>query len=557
MSAKKLEYILTLIAAILLVWLANQLANEYRVLWDFTEEKKYTLHSATQKVLEDLNEPVTIEVYLDGELPSNFQRFQNAIDQNLTQFTIYAGRNLQYRFTNPSVASSEQARNKYYRQLMDKGLQASNITYRAEGKQTERLVFPGAIISYRGREKVVNLLQGNRAKSPDEMLNQSIEGLEYELINAIAEIQKNQRKRIGYIMGHNEPDSLRIAGFTNAVLEKYDLFKIDLPSRRTPLTGYEAIIIGKPSSGFSRKEKFLLDQYVMNGGNLIAFIDALEVDITKVEGEGTVAFPYNLGLDDLFFKYGVRVNKDYVADVNCGTTPIVTGEVGNQPRVEFLPWPYYPIITNYTKHPLVRNLDATWFRGAATLDTVKADGIKKTPLFLTSQYTRVFTPPVMVSYNDLKEKLQPEAFTGGVHSLGYLLEGKFTSLFKNRILPSGVNKSEFREDGLDAKVILISDGDFIVNELDIDEGGPLPMGVDAYSKTTYANESFLINALDYMTDDDELMLARNREIKIRPLDRVKVQEQSTRWRWINMTVPIALIVLFGVTKAFIRKKKFS
>ena len=225
------------------------------------------------------------------------------------------------------------------------------------------------------------------------------------------------------ITGHGEPDTTDLAGMTNAILSKYDLFRIDLPSRKSLLTGYDVIMITKPVRAFGEVEKYYLDQYVMNGGNLLVFMDALSVDMSQASGSGTLAFPIETHLQDLFFRYGVRINGNYVADVNCGYTPVYTGSVGEQPRIEMLPWPYSPIISNYGKHVTVKNLDATWFRGAATLDTVKAEGIRKTPLFITSENTKVFSPPVQVSYNDLQDKLRPEFFTSGSQSIGLFIGG--------------------------------------------------------------------------------------------------------------------------------------
>lgn len=557
MTSLKSNRILSWITALLLVILVNQVAWRYRIFWDTTEEKRYTLDPATQKLLLGLEEPVNIEVYLAGELPANFKRFQQSTRQLLEQFSLYGGNRIQFTFTDPALATSTKARNTYFNSLVEKGLQPSNISYTNNGEKTEKLIFPGAVVSYRGEEVAVNLLKGNRAAPIDEIINQSIEGLEYELAATIRKMQVNNLPKVGFVLGHNEPDSSMLAGFTNAILSRYELFKINLPNRKALLTGYDVIIIGKPTERFSEYEKYLLDQFVMNGGKLILFLDALAVNMQEAGGEGTIALPYDTDLDDLLFRYGVRLNRDYVADINCGDVPIVSGNVAGQPRIELLPWPYFPVITHYGKHPLVRNLDATLFRGVSTLDTVKAEGIIKTPLFYTSPYTRVFSPPVRVSYNDLREKLKPESFTSGEQVLGYLLEGNFTSLFKNRFPPAGIERSEMKEIGAPTKIIIISDGDFIRNEFNPENQSPLPMGVDPYNKTTYANENFLMNALDYLTDDSGLLAARNREIAIRPLNKVKVLNERTYWKIVNMAIPIALLVVFGFLKFYLRKHKYG
>lgn len=555
LDSPRLYHIQILIIAVLGSILLYQVSDRNTLQIDFTEEKRFTLHPSVNRLVSKLEDPVTIEVFLSGELPSNFKRLQNAIRQKLERFALEADQNIQFKFSDPSIAASTQARNRYYRQLIDKGIQPSNISYVRDGQKTEKLVFPGAILNYRGQEIGITLLKGNRTRSIDEMLNQSIEGLEYELANAIQQLTSGQKRRIGFVTGHNDLDSAELAGFTNAVLSRYELYRIDLRNRQTSLKGYDAVVIGKPSVPFTEEEKFFLDQYVMNGGNMLFFMDALSVNMQEAEGEGTIAVPNELNLDDLLFRYGIRVNRDYVADVNCGNTPVVTGIIGDQPRIELLPWPYWPIVTNYSSHPIVRNLDATWFRGASTIDTVKADGIIKTPLFLTSPYTRVFGPPVRISYNDLNDKLKPEAFTSGPQTLGYVLEGKFTSLYKNRFLPEVVNKQNYQEDGIEAKIVVVSDGDFIRNDFSLENDNPLPMGMDTYSQVKYANEDFLVNALDYVVDDYGLMAARRRELKIRPLDRVKVESSGSFWKWMNIGTPILLVVIFGLAKSFIRKAK--
>ncbi|NQW27480.1 MAG: gliding motility-associated ABC transporter substrate-binding protein GldG [Flammeovirgaceae bacterium] len=557
METRKLNHFLIFLVGILGVLLLNQFANRYRYRLDLTEEKRYTLHPPTREVLKKLKEPVTIEVFLEGELPSNFKRLKIAIQETLEQFAYLGGDRIQFRFTDPALAVNTKARNEYFRSLIEKGLQPSNVSFTKEGQKTEKLIFPGAIITYQGRELGLSLLKGNRSISIEEMLNQSIEGVEYELSAGIKEIQSLTRRKIGLITGHGEPDTTDLAGMTNTILSKYDLYRIDLPKRNSVLTGYDVIVLTKPTVPFTEVEKYYLDQFIMNGGNLLVFMDALTVDMSQADGFGTIAVPVASNLQDLFFKYGIRVNENYVADVNCGYTPVYTGAIGEQPRIEMLPWPYSPIITNYGNHLLVKNLDATWFRGASTIDTVKAVGILKTPLFLTSENTKVFSPPVQVSYNDLQDKLRPEAFTSGSKALGYLLEGQFTSLYANRFPPRGVDRTTFREKGDEAKLIVISDGDFIRNDFSIENQNPLPMGMDAYTNTTYANEAFLLNALDYMFDDQGLMLARNKQIKIRPLNKSRVIQEASYWRWLNTAGPLLVLLCLGMIINFFRRRQFA
>lgn len=557
MNEERVHILLQSLIVVLSVWLVNQLAGRFPLQWDMTEEKRYTVSQATKELLRSLNEEVFFEVYLAGELPANFQRFQKSIREMLGQFQAESGNKVQYKFTDPSQAASNQARNQYYQSLIDKGVQVTNLNYKnADGDKMEKLIFPGAVVSKGMNEMAINLLKGNSATGPEGVLNQSIEGLEYELASAISQLGQGGVKRIAYITGHGSPDSLDLAGFRNTILSKYNLFRVSLTNKEE-LTGYDAVIIGKPTKPFTEQEKYLVDQYLMRGGNLIYFIDALSVNMDSASGEGTVAIPYESNLTDQLFRYGVRINQNFILDVNSGQFPVVAGNMGDQPQIQMLPWPFFPVLTNFSKHPSVRNLDAILGRFVSDIDTVKAEGIKKTPLITTSAYTKVMGPPVRVAFNDLRDVLRPERFTDGPRAIGYLLEGNFTSLYANRLIPKGFDESEFQSKGQPGKVIVVADGDMIRNDLDPETNEPLDLGVEPFTNTTYANKEFLLNILDYLVDDSGLIETRSREVKIRPLDRVKVQQERTRLQVINLGVPILLIFILGAFKWWLRKRKYA
>ncbi len=557
MRATKQKIILQTLIVLLSVWLVNQLALRYRSRIDLTEEKRYTVSKATKDLLQSLDEEVYFEIFLAGDLPSNFERFRKSIGEMLDQFSLESGNRVSYKFTDPAQATNLQARNQFYQSLIDKGVQATNLNYKnAEGDKMEKLIFPGGLVSKGLTELPINLLKGSSAAGPEGILNQSIEGLEYELASAIAQLNGGGIKRIGYVTGHGSPDSLEIAGFRNTVLSKFDLFNISLEGKKE-LSGYDAIVIGKPTQPFTEEEKFLIDQYLMKGGNLVYFIDALSVNMDSASGVGTVAIPYETNLTDQLFKYGVRVNQNFVLDVNSGQFPVVAGNMGNQPQIQMIPWPFFPVLTNFSKHPSVRNLDAILGRFVSEIDTVKAQGIKKTPLITTSPYTKLLGPPVKVAFNDLRDELIPERFTDGSKTVGYLLEGNFTSLYANRLVPKDFDKNQFISKGEPGKVIVIGDGDIIRNEFDPETGEPLGLGVEAFTKTTYANEEFILNILDYLVDDSGLVETRSRQVKIRPLDRVKVQNDRTSIQIVNLVIPVVLILIIGILKWYLRKRKFS
>ncbi len=556
MSEKKLHIVLQTISFLLLVWLANQLADRSNVKLDLTEEKRYTISDATKRLLSGLDQEVTFEVYLDGDLPPNFKRFRNAMAEMLGRFAEESSNRVQFKFTDPAQASSAQARNAFFQSLMEKGLQPTRLNYSKDGDKLQKMVFPCALAASGVNELPVNLLKGNRSTSPEEILNQSIEGLEYELSAAIAQLVNGGTKRIGFITGHGAPAGEELAGFKNAILNKYDLYDVSLKGKKE-LLGYDVVIVGKPRTAFTESEKYVLDQYLMKGGRLVFFLDALSVNIDSALGEGTVAIPYETNLTDQLFKYGARINNDLVLDVNSGQLPIVSGNFGNQPQIQMIPWPFFPVVSNYAKHPAVRNLDAVMVRFASSVDTVKAVGIKKTPLLSSTQYSKVLGPPVRVALNDLQDKLREELFTDGVQNLGYLLEGKFTSLYANRLVPKEFDKAAFQEKGVESKVVLVADGDLIVNEFDPETSEPLALGVEAFTKATFANEQLILNILDYLVDDSGLIATRSRELKIRPLDRVKVKQERTQWQVVNLVLPVLMILILGAVKWFIRRKTFA
>lgn len=553
---KKTESILYLLIGIVVIVFINVLA--YRLIWrlDLTEEKRYTIQSATRQMLSDLPGKVYVEVYLEGDFNPEFKRLQKSIRETLEQFRIYGGSNIQFRFQSPDEAESAKARNQFYYKLANMGIQPTTVFDNQNGQRVEKLIFPGAVISYQGQEVGVLLLKGNRAAGSSAVLNQSIEGIEYELANAIRKITQPEKKRIALIQEHGELDSLETAGMLNSLLENYQVLKVKL-SQKTVLEGYDAVIVAKPRIAFTEREKYLLDQYLVKGGRLLFFIDQLSVNMDEAAADVTMALPVNHNLDDLLFKYGVRINQDLVQDIQCGNFPVVVGNMGDQPQITMLPWPYFPLTAQYGKHPTVRNLDATLIRFGSSIDTVKAAGITKTPLIFSSPYTKISTSPVSVSLNDLRGGLNPQLFTKGSLPMAYLLEGSFISAFKNRIIPEGFDRNTFTEQAAQGKVLICSDGDLIRNEIDNKTGQPLPLGFDQFSRQTYANNDFLLNTINYLTDEHGIIAARSKELKIRPLDKIKVQKEKMKWQIVNIVAPLLLLSVFGVVRAFWRKRKYS
>ncbi len=555
-DSKKLESLLRLGIVLVTIIVVNLLISNQVWQWDLTEEKRYSVSPATESLLRNLDEPVYIEVYLEGDFPAGFKRLQQSVRETLDQFRAYAGTNIQYRFIDPSAVASGGAQAAYYQDLGERGIQPTNLFATENGKKTEKIIFPGAMVSVGAQETPVMLLKGNKSASPDEVLNQSIEGVEYELASAIRKMVKSDRKRIGILYGHGELDTLKMASFTNALLDKYDVLRVNLPNKQR-LENYDALVMARPRTTFSEEDRFKLDQFIMRGGKLMAFIDPLHVEMDSVGGEGTIGVPYPLELQDLFFKYGFRLNTNLLQDINAGVFPVVTGMMGDKPQISMTPWPFFPIINSFGAHPISRNLDAVYTRFVASIDTVKATGIKKTPLAFSSKYTRVMSSPVRISFNDLRRDVQQENFNKSHVPVAYLLEGAFTSAFKNRILPENLRDEPFVADGVDNKLLIVADGDFVRNEMNYKTGQPLPLGFDPFTQNQYANEDMVMNAMEYLLDEDGIITARNKEVKIRLLDKVQIENDKVLWQVLNLVLPVLLVIIYGITRHFFRRKKYG
>lgn len=555
---KQLESFLKLGILAVSIFLVNVLSQKLGVFsrWDLTEDQRYSIQNTTKNVLKELDDVVYIEVYLDGDLSAGFRRLRNAIEEKLEQFKVYAGANITYKFIDPETAQSTEAKNEFFKLLFEKGIQGTNVFDNENGKRTQKLIFPGAIVSYGGQERPVILLKGSKAAGPQEQLNQSIEGVEYELASAIRSMTSTGRKRIAFLEGKQTLSDLEVSGITNTLLTQYDVFKTNL-NRSNALSNYDAVLINKPLQKFTELDRYKIDQYIMSGGKVLFFLDLFNVNMDSVGEDGTLEIARELGLESLLFKYGVRINPQIVQDLNSGAYPIVTGNFGNQPQIGLLPWPFHPVLVNFPNHPVTKNLDAVITRFVSPIDTVKASGVKKTPLLFTSEYTRALASPVRVAFSDFQDPPGPELFQQKNLPVGYLLEGNIQSAFKNRLLPVGVTPSDFIEQSASAQIFVASDGDFLRNEINIKTGNPVELGVEQFSGARYANEEFILNLLNYMLDENRLIEARTKDITLRPLNQIKLNEEKTYWQVLNIVLPVVLIALFGVLKFFYRKNKFT
>ena len=544
-----------LINGLLLAVVLNQLASLYFFRLDLTEERRYSIKQPTVELLQNLEDEVYVDVFLEGDLNAEFKRLRKAIAETLEEFRVFSGNKVKYRFSDPAAAVGQAAQREFMSDLVSRGIKPMNIIDSRDGKRTEKIVFPGALISVGGMQTGVMLLKDQIARGSQEDLNRAVEGVEFELANAIYQMTGVSRKRIGFVTGHGELDSLHLASLREALVAQYEVnLKASLSGK---LAGYDVLVVAKPQRVFSEKDKYMIDQYVLGGGKLLMLIDPVQASMDSISRGNFLAMPSRVGLEDLLFTYGVRVNEDLIQDLVSLRYPIVTGEVNGKPQMTAIEWPYFPMINHYAESPITRNLDATAFNFASTVDSVKAIGIRKTPLLLSSSYTRRVMAPVQIDVNSLRKEIKQENFSSGPFVLGYLLEGKFTSLFKNRFIPEGVDTPGNRRTGVDTRLIVIGDGDMVRNEINKRTGQPVALGFDGINGHTYANKELFLNMIAYLTDDAGLINARSKEVKVRPLDKEKIRDSAFTWQAFNLGFPLGLVILLGVVKIYLRKKKFG
>lgn len=556
----KRHNIFQLLLVICIIVLINIISSFVFTRFDLTSEKRFTLSESTKNVLKNLKDLVYVKVYLSGDFPPGFTRLENATKEMLDEMRIYSNGNLEYEFIDPSANPDPKQRNDLYRQLYQKGLQPTTLESKSKEGASQQVIFPGAIFSYGNNELVTQLLKDQLGAAPERMLNNSIQGLEYEIINTIRKITSPQPPLIAFIEGHGELDKDRVADFASTLQTFYGVERKKINGKLDALQNYKAIIIAKPDSAFDEKDKFIIDQFIMKGGRVLWLIDQLVADMDSLaNSDEVIAFARDLNLDDMLFRYGARLNYNLIQDLLATPIPVVTGNVGNKPQQKLLPWFYFPLVIPESKHPVVNNLNAIRFQFAGSIDTISAPGIKKTVLLTTSQYSKVQNAPARVSLQLMRNPPDPAEYNQSIKPLVVLLEGAFTSNFANRIPPVIAEDSVigFTESGISTKMVIISDGDLVRNDYRKSTGQAMPLGFDRYTGEFYGNKNFLLNVMDYLCDDSGLIGIRSKELKLRVLDKTELKNSKTSWQIIVTAGPLLLIIIFGIIKSYLRKRKFA
>ena len=572
----KKNQIVSFFVTVVIVVVLNVIGSFVFTRFDLTSEKRYTLSPTTKDILNGLDDYVYFKVYLEGDFPAGFKKLRRETKEMLDEFRAYT-KYIDYEFINPSESGDAAERNDTYRQLYQAGLNPTNLVDKnSDGSTKQMVIWPGALVSYRNNTEIaIDLLENQLGQSPEDALNASMQNLEFRLIDAVKKVTRLQRPNIAFIQGHGELETQDVYDIVQTLAQNYIVDTVTINGRVDALihrtqhedkdvkafASYDAIVIAKPTQPFDEKDKFLIDQYIMHGGKVLWLVEPVYATMDSLQSqESTIGLEQDLNLDDMLFKYGVRLNHDLLLDLNCAALPIRTGQVAGQAQLEFFRWYYFPLLQAASNHPMVRNMNSIKADFVSSVDaTTSANGIEQIPLLKTSDYTKVSGTPVFISLAMLRQSPDKRMFSSKGKNVAYLLKGSFPSLYANRIPQEIVDDqaTDFMEESKPTAMIVVADGDLIRNQIDIKRKTPLPLGYDQFTQNTYANKEFIENAISYLVDGEGLIDIRSRELKVRLLDMTKINQERAKWQVINTLVPIALIIALGFVMAFIRKKKYS
>lgn len=563
--------ILQLFLLIGIIVIANVLLSGFFFRIDLTEEKRFSLSTPTKHLLEEQKDILFVRVYLGGDLTPNLKRLQQSTTEMLDQFKNYAGDNLQYDVFDPFSIPNEENQTEFIKQLEEKGILSVQFFESATDEASVKYVFPFASISYKDVEIAFPLIDRGTMPlplNPDSDPSVSISLLEYNFTKAIRQITDDNKPYVAFISGHGELNRFELNDIAGSLNELYNVTQIDLEDDSTFEIPREckALVIAKPLISFSMEGKYIIDQFIMQGGNVMWLVDPVIADFDSLyTGKGQfMAIDRELNITDMLLQYGARINSNIVQDKQCShiNVPVSNGE-----NFVMRPWPYNPILNNFNpNHPISKNVDAIEGKFVSTVDTISVPGIKKTILVSTSGLSRYITAPARVNFNIVDNKFAPTdaQYNKPNTPVAVLLEGQFPSAFKslkptaNRLhqLGFGYQNTPYMEKGVGSKQIMIGDGDLIKNYVD-ENGKPDMLGINYIERYIYGNKDFAMNCIEYLCDQDGLIETRAKEVKLRPLDDQKVGDNRIQWQLLNMIAPLLVLYIFSGIYFFIRNRNYA
>lgn len=546
--------------AILLFFLLNSVA--FTSLFgrlDLTEDKRFTLTGTSKELVQNLSENIYITIFLDGDLPSGFERLKRATIDMANDLKAQSKGNIKFTVIDP-LAGSQSEQQDFTQALIERGVFPTNLSVKTDAGLTQKLIFPSAIVSTEEQEIVVNLLHQKTGATPEESLNNSIQNLEYAFVSAIGKVTQQQTAFIGFTEGHGEPSDLELYDAMHSIMAGNQVGRVNLDSvTYESLQQLSILFVVKPTKAFSESDKYKIDYFVRNGGRVVWAIDQIDASLDNLRQTGSQPLiGRQLNLDDLFFLYGFRLNYNLLADLNCGQIPLSVGNMGGQSQIELVPWYFFPILMPTSQNPIVKNLDGIRTEFIGTIDTIETPQIHKEILLSSSPFARTISTPTPISLQMVEETPDPAQFKTKPQPVALLLSGKFPYIFQNRPAPQGilqpVNLSSVSNE---AKMLVFADGDWLINQVNSKDQSPYPLGWDRYTEQQFANKTLLQNIVDYLLHDEKIIALRNREVKLRLLDQAKVKATKTTWQAINVVLPLALLFIFGIVQQLWRKKKYQ
>ena len=527
--------------------------------FDLTQDKRYTLSETTKKIIDGVDSPLIIDVFLEGNFPADFKKLQTETRQLLEEFSAYNS-NITFQFVNP--VEKEEERVDVMKKFFAKGLKPINVTVDDKGKQTQEVVFPWALANYGDKGAKVQLLKNLMGASIENQVESSVQHLEYVFAEAINKISKEKQRKVAVIKGNGELQDIYIADVLKTVFENYNVGPITLDSvAKNPiktlkdLNIFDLAIIAKPKEKFTEEEKQVLDQFIMKGGKTLWLVDGTNAEMENLYNEtgSTLVGNNDLNLTDMFFKYGFRINPQMIKDERGTPLKLASGNQGSETQMENYNWMMAPYIYPSSNHPIVKNTDGVKFDFCSPIELLKSD-VKKTILLESSKYSKIIGTPSVVSLEMIGEETSERDYiNGGFIPVAALLEGSFTSMYNNRVLP--FKDAKFLNKSIPTKMIVISDGDVIKNQLD--KGEPIELGYDKYTATYFGNKEFILNCVNYLLDDTGLINIRSKDVTLPLLDKQSVHDNYSQTQMLTVALPIVLLGIFGFLFTFLRKKKYN
>lgn len=549
-----------------LLLICSVLANRMPFGVDLTAERRFTLSAPTTELVQSINEPVSMVVYLNGELPAGFRRLAQSVEDMGNRFRSLSNGNFAVTFERPGEGLSDSTKAMLFDSLQQMGIHPTNVKAqqkRGEGTE-ESLVFPGAILTRGNRSVAIDFLEGQSNTNGLESLNTAEALLEFKMARSLVQLNRDTLPVVGYLIGNGQPLDVRVYDLVENVLRKGNAFTI-LPIDSVPAipSAFDVLFIVKPTSPFSRAQRLKIDQFLMQGGKIVWAVDQLYASMDSLQrSKGSfVAFDMGLDVDEQLFRYGVRINRDLVQDLECDKMPSVVGSMGGKPQIQLLPWPYAPLLRNTSGHPISSNLDFLLSSFPQSIDTVNAPGTEKHILLSTSAYSRSLQTPALVEWNSIKTEEDLKLFDRGPLPVSVFMEGSFTSAFSNRLTTEELKQLEgmgipFQSTSRFTSLLVISDADILINGFS-ENDGPLGMGVNAYTRQQYANRDFISNVLFYMTGGDRIMTTRSKVYSLRLLDREQLDAHQSFWQLLNLVLPLIVLGLLFAVNHYWRKRKYA